>query len=226
MKYLLWDFDNTLAYRDGMWSNTIYELLNDYGYKNISINDIRPLLSSGFPWHNYDISHAEYFKGKTWWEYMNKYFEGIFLQLGIDKNSASKLSELIREKYLLNDKWHLYDDTIECLKTTIKKGYKNIVVSNHVPELEEIIENLGIRNYFLEVFTSAKIGYEKPNIKVFQNVLNILGDYNSAIMIGDSYIADVQGALNAGIDAILVRNNNQNSYDKYFPTLTELAGFI
>ena len=29
MKYLLWDFDNTLAYRDGMWSSTIHNLLLD-----------------------------------------------------------------------------------------------------------------------------------------------------------------------------------------------------
>lgn len=45
-------------------------------------------------------------------------------------------------------------------------------------------------------------------------------------MIGDSYIADVQGAKGAGIDAILVRKNNYYKYDKYSTTLNELANFI
>ena len=56
-KYLLWDFDNTLAYRDGMWGQTIYDLLQEYGYSSIRLEDIRPLLTSGFPWHTPEISH-------------------------------------------------------------------------------------------------------------------------------------------------------------------------
>lgn len=60
VKYLLWDFDNTLAYRDGMWSSTIYDLLNEYGY-DLKMEDIRPYLKSGFPWHSPEISHKEFF---------------------------------------------------------------------------------------------------------------------------------------------------------------------
>jgi putative hydrolase of the HAD superfamily len=53
MKYLLWDFDNTLAYRDGMCGNTIYELLNENGYNNLNMDTIKPYLDSGFPWSYY-----------------------------------------------------------------------------------------------------------------------------------------------------------------------------
>lgn len=61
MKYLLWDFDNTLAYRDGMWGNTKYELLNENGYNNLNMDNIKPYLNSRFPWHSPEISHQEFF---------------------------------------------------------------------------------------------------------------------------------------------------------------------
>jgi putative hydrolase of the HAD superfamily len=32
---LIFDFDNTLAYRDGMWTATIYEILQENGYDKI-----------------------------------------------------------------------------------------------------------------------------------------------------------------------------------------------
>lgn len=226
MKYLLWDFDNTLAYRDGMWSATIYELLVENGYNELKYEEIRPYLKSGFPWHFPEVSHEELFKGKKWWDYMNGHFAGVLKELGVEENLANQVASSIKERYLDKKKWYLYDDTILCLKKALEKNYKNIIVSNHVPELEELVKVLGIRNYFLKIYSSAHMGYEKPNIRFYEKVINELKDAESITMIGDNYIADIQGARNAGIDAILVRKSNDNNYDKYFSTLSELAKFI
>ncbi|HEY5561392.1 MAG TPA: HAD-IA family hydrolase [Clostridiaceae bacterium] len=226
MKYLLWDFDNTLAYRDGMWVSTIYELLNEYGYNHISMKDIRPFLMSGFPWHSPEIAHEDFFKDKHWWEYMNEYFSSILQKLGIEKTIANIISENIKSKYLELNKWYLYDDTIYCLKRTVEKGYKNIILSNHVPELKELVMNLGIIDYFVKVYSSADLGYEKPNIKIYEKILKDLNAVESITMIGDSYTADIQGAKSAGIDAILVRKSNDHNYDKYYVSLKELADCI
>lgn len=226
MKYLLWDFDNTLAYRDGMWSSTIYELLNDHEYNYLKIEDIGSYLKSGFPWHSPEIAHKEFLGEKTWWEYMNEHFKGILKELGIDDNAADNISNCIREKYLNPNKWHIYDDTEYCLKRTVEKGYSNVILSNHVPELEELVKHLGIRKYFTKIYSSANIGYEKPNIKIYEKVIQDLKDAENIIMIGDNYIADIQGAKKAGIEAILVRKANEYNYDKYFATLNELANFI
>lgn len=70
VKYLLWDFDNTLVYRDGMWGSTIYQLLNKHGYNNLKMEDILPCLKSGFPGDSPEISHKEFFKDKEWWKYI------------------------------------------------------------------------------------------------------------------------------------------------------------
>jgi putative hydrolase of the HAD superfamily len=44
VKIILWDFDGTLAYREGMWPGTVYSLLEKNGVAGISIEDIRPHL--------------------------------------------------------------------------------------------------------------------------------------------------------------------------------------
>ncbi|MFL0195348.1 HAD family hydrolase [Clostridium sp. WILCCON 0269] len=157
---------------------------------------------------------------------MNEHFVKILKQLGVEDNAANSISNNIREEYLNSTKWHIYEDTVFCLKSTMEKGYCNVIVSNHVPELEELVKNLGIRDYFIKIYSSAHIGYEKPNIKIYQKVLSDLNDVESTTMIGDSYIADIQGAKGAGIDAILVRKSNDYNYDKYFTSLIQLVNFI
>ncbi|MEH2378333.1 MAG: HAD-IA family hydrolase [Nostoc sp.] len=101
------------------------------------------------------------------------------------------------------------------------------MLSNHIPELNDIIENLGIRDYFTEIYTSGKIGYEKPNIKFYDYVINDLNLENKkCIMIGDSYDADIAGALRAGIKAILVRKPNEKNYRFYCKNIRGIIEII
>ncbi|WP_080941490.1 HAD family hydrolase [Methanosarcina barkeri] len=129
-------------------------------------------------------------------------------------------------KYLDTTKWHLYNDTVPCLKKAISKDYKNIIVSNHVPELSSLVRDLGISNYFIQVYSSAHLGYEKPNIQMYRKVLDKLEDTSEVTMIGDSYIADVEGAINAGIKAILVRKENTHNYQNYCKNLDDIYDIL
>lgn len=225
-KYLLWDFDHTLAFRDGMWSATTYELLQENGFKDIGLDDIHPYLTKGFPWHSPDSPHAEFFKGTPWWDYMELYFSNIVHDMGADKALSDKIAKQIRTHYLDISKWHCYDDTIPCLEQTKSKGYENIIVSNHVPELADLVIGLGIEKYFYKIFSSANLGYEKPNIHMYRHVLDQLEATEDITMIGDSYVADVEGALNAGIKAILVRKENTHNYQNYCRNLDELFAYL
>lgn len=54
-----------------------------------------------------------------------------------------------------------------------------------------------------------------------------LSDVYEATMVGDSYDADVLGAVNAGINAaILVRKQNSHNYKKYCESLVDIFEFI
>jgi len=224
---ILWDFDGTLAYRDGMWSAALFSLLNKNNINNISIEKIRPYLQSGFSWHNSEYSHKEFFKGKTWYEYYENYFYEIFLNIGIKENTAKKLSKNVIIEYMDKTKWFIYDDVIETLNKTMEIGYKNYILSNHVPELAVIVENVGLKKYFNRIYTSANIGYEKPNLNIYEYVLKELKiEKNTCIIIGDSYNADIKGGEKSGIKSILVRSKNTENYKWYCSDLRNITALI
>jgi putative hydrolase of the HAD superfamily len=58
------------------------------------------------------------------------------------------------------------------------------------------------------VYSSACIGVEKPHRKAFEAVFAQYPSAKGGWMIGDSWRADVQGALAVGMPAILVRSEH------------------
>jgi putative hydrolase of the HAD superfamily len=224
---ILWDFDGTLAYRDGMWSATLLSLLNKAGINDIPIENIRPYLKTGFTWHNYEYSHEKLFNDKTWYEYYENYFFGIFIKLGIKESTANELSKNVITEYMDKTKWFIYDDVIEALEETIKHGFRNFILSNHIPELSKIVESTGLKDYFCGIYSSANIGYEKPNARIYEYILQELNiDKNACIIIGDSFNADIKGGENAGIKAILVRTENTENYKWYCKDLGNILTTI
>jgi len=223
MKYILWDFDGTLAYRDGKWSGALYSILLNNGITDITIDALKPYLSKGFTWHNAEKSNKELLGNKTWWEYYENYFSNIFIELGIQKNKSEKISKGIKKEYMDITKWHIYDDTVKTLEKLINKNNINIILSNHIPELEEIVKGLGLDNYFIKIYSSGNIGYEKPNSEIYKYVINDLNlNPNDCIMIGDSYSSDIQGGTKIGIKSILVRSENKNNYKYYCKDLSNI----
>jgi putative hydrolase of the HAD superfamily len=223
MKYILWDFDGTLGYRDGNWSGALHSILLKNGITNIPIEAIKLYLTKGFTWHNTEKSNKELFGNRTWWEYYEEDFSNIFIELGIQEDASKNISKGIKKEYMDLTKWHIYDDTIKALETAIKKYYRNIILSNHIPELDEIIKGLGIEKYFEKIYSSGNIGYEKPNSKIYEYVLD--GEKinkKDCIIIGDSYSSDIEGGMRMGINSILVRTENKNNYGKYCKDLENI----
>ena len=215
-KYALWDFDGTLAYRDGMWTDALFCVLQKNRIENIKKEDIRPFLNIGFSWHSPETPHSEMFCGKKWWEYYEIYFQEIYEKLGINTIVSRKLCKEVKNEYLDCKKWHIYSDTEKALANLIQKDYKNVILSNHVPELAALVSELNLEKYFYKIYSSGNIGYEKPNKKIFDFVIDDLKTNRcNCIMIGDSYDADIAGALRSNIKPILVRKENTKSY-KWF----------
>ncbi len=211
---LFWDFDGTLAYRDGRWTATLHDLLAAAGV-DVTYNGLRPYLSVGFPWDSPDSSHAEILKGRSWWEHMNLYFAEVCMRFGCDENLATGIAEQVKDEYMRTDKWFLYNDTVPVLTYFKGKGYRQYIISNHVPELPHLVAALGLNIFFDDVFSSALVGYDKPSREIYCHARRSAGDPHTAIMIGDNYRADIAGALRAGYMAILVRENNKKEYSPY-----------
>lgn len=211
MKYLIWDFDGTLGYRSGGWSKACVDVVKDAtAVSNVEIDDVRPHLQTGFPWHTPDQPHPEISTADEWWNQLYPVFAEAIEATGVPSEHACELARQVQSTYLQND-WQVFDDTIPTLSRFSSEGWVHLVLSNHVPELESILRELGLTEYIEETYVSAEIGYEKPHPEAFRPVSSAFEDEATAWMIGDSYRADVHGAETIGLPAVLVRNTHPDA---------------
>ena len=62
-----------------------------------------------------------------------------------------------------------------------------------------------MREFFGTVVDSARVGYEKPDPRIFEHALRVSGaEPATTLHVGDLYDADILGARAAGIHAALL----------------------
>jgi HAD superfamily hydrolase (TIGR01549 family) len=83
-------------------------------------------------------------------------------------------------------------------------GLRTAVISNSEGRLAELLAEIGIADAFEHVIDSGRLGIEKPDPRIFAHALELLGVAagTPAVHVGDSWSADVGGALAAGWCAI------------------------
>ncbi len=211
-KYLIWDFDGTLGYREGGWTGAMVEVLRRHAPDcDAAADHVRPHIQTGFPWHDphqpYSIKSAE-----QWWDDLSPIFEKAFTAIGIEAPLANRMAQEVRFAYTGPQQWRLYDDTVLTLTRLSEAGWTHLLLSNHVPELSSLLQHLHIDTSFAQVFNSAETGYEKPHPQAYRAVLEAVGDAERVWMIGDSLVADIAGAAAAGIPGILVRKHSVDAF--------------
>lgn len=209
---LLWDFDGTLAERPGKWSAALLEALEmiEPGH-SLTWAQISSCLSSGFPWHDYHVAHPELSDPELWWRHLTAVLTGALVKLDMAPVRAVATASLVRSLYTDPTTWRPFVDSFPALRRLTAAGWRHALVSNHVPELPLLLEGLGMGGFFEAVINSAVTGYEKPHPEAFRLALQAVGWPRRVWMIGDSVSADIRGAEQSGIGAILVRKRHPSA---------------
>jgi putative hydrolase of the HAD superfamily len=203
---LIWDFDGTLGERPERWAGAVRDALTDVvGRHQFSRAGISAVLRHGFPWHEPDLPHPHLGAADLWWDHLADVLASALLRLGVGAGAAAQAASRVRPHYTDLASWRLFDDTVPVLRELSDRGWQHVVLSNHVPELAEIMTGLGLAGHFAAVVNSAVIGYEKPHPEAFRVALEQAGRPAVAWMIGDNPVADIAGAERVGLPAILVR---------------------
>ncbi len=101
------------------------------------------------------------------------------------------------------DAWEPYPDTEPMLVAVREQGVRIGIVSDWGSNLRGILAELELDRYLDFVLPSGAVGVAKPNPAFYRMALEAGGAAPSeALMVGDSYRADVQGAWGAGMDAL------------------------
>lgn len=211
MRYLIWDFDGTLGYRSGGWSRACVDAIEaTTTLTDVRIEDIRQQLQDGFPWHTPYEPHPDISSADEWWDQLYPVLTAAIEAVGVAPDRTAETARQVRSTYVTDD-WHRFEETIPTLQRLASDGWTHFVLSNHVPELNSILRELGLLRYLEEAYVSATIGYEKPHPAAFRAVTAELEEEATVWVIGDSYRADVLGARSIGLPAVLVRSTHPDS---------------
>lgn len=226
-KHLFFDLDRTLWDFDRNSETTIRQILKN---ENIEAQ------VNGF-----ESFHAIYVKknANLWRKYgkgeitkENLRYERFKVSLEHFFKPDSDLVKRIGDEYvqLSPQQIQLFPNTKEILAELKDLGFKMHIITNGFSEVQHIkIANCGLRDYFQEIICSEAIGKNKPDPEIFQFALKLAkASAENSIMIGDDYYADISGANQIGMQAILFKNDNAGnySYENTIGNLNELPELI
>lgn len=203
-KIVLWDFDETLAERPGRWWGCMLEIIGRR-HPDCATDEkaLRQALGECYPWRFPDVVHEHLNDPDDWWAALQPGLATAAFAAGLDWRDADAVAAEVRSCYATADAFRLYDDAAEALHMFRDAGWKQVIVSNHCPELGSLVDGLAIGAFFDKVFSSACTGYEKPHPRSIGLALEYF-EVDVAWMIGNSTKSDINAADAAGIPSVLV----------------------
>lgn len=229
IRHIFFDLDNTL------WDhrNNAYLTLKEI-YKRENVQEKYNLGFEDFHREYFTINErlwAQIRDGEIDKEYLRKHrFYDSFLFFGIDDYDLAQVFEqnFLDEILNYND---LVEGAFELLEYLSEKGYTLHILSNGFKEVTyRKCELSGIQNYFQTITSADELNVRKPQPEIYEYALKKANaKKEESIMIGDDWIADVEGALSFGIDAVffdVFKDNFGNDEVKVIRELKELQKFL
>jgi len=205
-KHLFFDLDHTLWDFDANAKETLQEVYIHFGLTAMGVNPFADFYKHYL--HHNEILWDRYHKGfissdelkwKRMWRTMLEFKIG-------SEQLARDMSIHFLE--ILPTKKILFPHTIEILDYLTAKGYTLHLITNGFEKTQwSKINNSGLNRYFTHMITSEASNSLKPKKEIFEFALNKAGaTLQESIMLGDNLDADIQGAMNAGMDCIFVNH--------------------
>lgn len=196
LDHTLWDFDKNSAY-------AFDKIFKEQGF-SISLEDF---LEHYIPrnqhyWKLYQVNQISH-------EDLRYYrLKDVFDVLNFDV--SDKIIHQLSDDYIkyLPEFNYLFEGAIELLEY-LKPNYQLHIITNGFSHVQDKkLNNSKIGHYFKTITNSELAGQKKPSPIIFDYALNMAKAFKEeSIMIGDSYEADIEGAIGFGIDAIFFTNN-------------------
>ena len=205
-KDLFFDLDHTIWDFELNSKETLWDLHLKYALETRGIDNFDEFYSK-YSVHNHKL-WDRYTKGYIKQEELR--WKRIYLSLLEYKIADEALSKEMSVDYLaiLPNKKNLFPYTIEILEYLKSKNYSMHLITNGFESVQfKKIKNSNIAQYFTEVITSEASNSLKPHKEIFDYALKVSNaKLETSIMIGDNESADIQGAINIGMDSIFVNH--------------------
>jgi len=159
------------------------------------------------------------------WHTSNK-TEKTFIE-DLNKEISIKKQELPIIKKFITPKYEKFSETDEILKILKNNGLKLVLITNSPPTSKEAFKKLDLPKFFDRTIFSCDVGVLKPDKLIFTYAIKDLDvKPTEVLMVGNSLDEDINGAISAGLDAILIDREGLIEYENKITNLKELVDIV
>ncbi|MEO8934431.1 MAG: YjjG family noncanonical pyrimidine nucleotidase [Xanthomarina sp.] len=191
LDHTLWDFDKNSA----LTFDKIFKKHHVEVNLNVFLRHYEPINLNYWKLYREEKIDKEYLR----YHRLNDTFKKISFQA--DSLLINKLS--VDYIAYLSSFNHLFSDALDVLRYLQPKYHLHIITNGFHEAQESKLKNAKIHHFFKSVTDSEQVGVKKPNPIIFNYALNrVNASPNTSVMIGDNMEADIQGAIDFGMEAI------------------------
>ncbi len=138
------------------------------------------------------------------------YTASIIEKMGGRGAGVVEVAREIYDQWSVNHHFEMYEDVAPVLDKLQQRGLIVGVISNSHRSLDAFREHFSLASIISVSVSGAQHGYMKPHRSIFERALEQAKvDASEAMMVGDSVKHDIEGALNAGWRAVLLRRSGE-----------------
>jgi len=221
-KHIFFDLDHTLWDFDTNAKASLTDIYGEFSLAEKVTSDFdafyqKYLHHNKILWERYQNGFitAEELKWRRMWRTMMEFKVGDEV---LAKNISARFLEILPVKD------GMFPHAYEILEYLKNKDYQIHLITNGFEKTQwSKIRNSKIDHFFTHVITSEASNSMKPEKEIFDFAMNQSGALlHESIMIGDNLDADIQGAMNAGMDNVFVNHIDATTNKKPTYTVTHL----
>jgi HAD superfamily hydrolase (TIGR01549 family) len=150
------------------------------------------------------------------------YFTSLLDQIGAGRDLLEELVARASD----SSYWTVLAPEVHETLQALKSRYRLAVISNADGKIRQVLERVGIANYFESITDSGAVGYEKPDRRIFEAALAEMQlSAKDGLYVGDIYGIDYVGATSVGMQAVVIDFPGVYK-DSRFPRVESLGALV
>ena len=205
VKGIIFDYGGTIDSNGKHWAEVLWDAYED-NQVPVTKKDFRDAYVFGERYlaTNYVIEPSDTFK--------NLLEKKVDIQINwlVEKGFLPANAQTAQYAHLVSSQcYHFASAALQKAKPVIQKLYNKyplVLVSNFYGNVQSVLSDFGIIDYFGEIIESAVVGIRKPDPAIFSLGVKALGFApEEIVVIGDSYSKDIIPATEIGCQTIWLK---------------------
>lgn len=231
LKGIIFDYGGTIDSHGDHWSEVIYD-----GYITAGLNIDKEEFRQSYVFAERALAKTRYIMPQH--NFLDLLRIKMRLELSdlaergiIDQSLVEPKGEEIAQ-YCYNRARQCADEARPVIKA-LSERYPLMLVSNFYGNVESVLRDMDLRQYFQGVIESAVVGVRKPDPRIFMLGVVALGlKPEEVLVVGDSFRKDIEPALSIGCQVAWIKgkgwtaDEDAQTHPSIIPSLDALRSLI